>query len=1020
MKEKAKRFLKPYFIIPAAILLLAIIIFGGWFLIPSSPLDIVVLDKTVPAGASGTADDPILSFRKHYGLFWLLDTLKYKNPQTGNAYDYETDYYGSVLSGDLQPEEKSMANLGRTPDMVYLADAYGADTKNTKDGNKGISYDDISAAAVAHENGATLIAETDILASATEDSVKGELQSTFGFKYTGWTGRYITDMADLSDVPTWAQSLHESQFGRPWDYKGAGMLLVSEKEEIIVLEEKDFDGDMLSISMNPDYEKEFGKHAVNYYNWFEIVTPEYGTETIASYRMNLNDSGKEKFSKISNETDFPAVVRTKNAKAPAYYFAGDFNDYVSFERYSHFLFSLNLYQMFSYERAGDITNFYWNFYTPLMDTILKQTKENKENVVQPAPNSQASFRIEGNGFQLKNGDEWQAFPVKGFNVNGVMPGDGIGDDTRDISVYQDYFKQIAEMGGNTVRAYDLMPPEFYRALCEHNLENPEQPVYFLQTIPLPNTVTGDQAVYDEPKKEIKKYIEYVINSIHSKNSEAAEQKEKRTYSIDAAAYLIGFIAQIDDSLETIKAINEENRSPADYQGDYISVYGGSAAQALMAELCDYIYLYQQKTFEYITPVGAAGNPRLIGGSGWVLDYESVSFDLNSLDASDKTGGSFFVSYPLTPYDDLLLNHTKDLFGDYTDASGTFAYGGYVREVKKLHTDYPVLADNIVLSTNTNAFEKETSINGLTETQQGNGLVRMLQAVDTEGYLGGLIGDFADCWSKLSDEQSKFILPEKDNPLWHDMLDYMQNTGVVSIEPKNSGEIGMSVKDTGRMQEMQVSIDPSYLYVTAVFDSEINYDQEQLIIGLDTYQRNNGEYLYDSDYFATSLSGMEYTVKFESKNTAALYVIPSYNRSNGKYSSKETYKGKYDYVCQLVYGPFDDSANHFYQTGSTIHLRIPLSLLNITDPSKMLVLNDTRSQKEIDKDAFGLQTMSTDGIIFSVLIADKGSKDTAYIFPESKKSGGYKTFKWSAWTQPEYVFRQKASFKILQRYFTSNY
>lgn len=32
-------------------------------------------------------------------------------------------------------------------------------------------------------------------------------------------------------------------------------------------------------------------------------------------------------------------------------------------------------------------------------------------------------------------------------------------------------------------------------------------------------------------------------------------------------------------------------------------------------------------------------------------------------------------------------------------------------------------------------------------------------------------------------------------------------------------------------------------------------------------------------------------------------------------------------------------------------------------------------------------MSTDGIIFSVLIADKGSKDTAYIFPESKNPAG---------------------------------
>lgn len=1019
MKEKYKRFLKPYFIIPAGVLLFALVIFGGWHILPSVPLDIVVLDKTVPAGSAGPADDPVLSFRKHYGLFWLLDSQKYTNPLSGKPYDYEKDYYGSMLGSGLTPEEKSMAGLNRTPDIVYLADAYGVDAKGAAGENKGISYDDIAAAAVAHENGATLIAETDILSSATEGSVKSELQATFGFEYTGWTGRYITDMADLSDVPAWAQSLHESQFGRPWDYKGPGLLFVSGKEEIVVLQSKDFDGDMLTVSFDPDYEKEFGRHSVNYYNWFEIVTPQYGTETLASYRLGLNKSGKEKFSKISGSTEFPAVLRTKNAKSPAYYFAGDFNDYVSFERYSHFLFSLNFYQMFSYERAGDITNFYWSFYTPLMDTILKQARENQKNVVQPTQNKQASFKIENGQFLLRQDDTWQPFSMKGFQVNGVMPGASPGEDTRDISIYKNYFKQIADMGGNTVRAYDLMPPEFYRAICEHNAETPDKPIYFLQAVPLPAAVAGDQAVYEEPKKEIKKYIEYVIDFLHGKNSEGAAKKDKATYAADASAYLAGYIAQIDDTQKTIEAINLSSSAPSSYHGDYISVNGASASESLMAELCDYIYTYQKKSFGYVTPVGAKGNPRFISGSDWHEDYENLSFDVGRLEASGKTEGSFFVSYPLTAYDSLLLNHTKDLFGGYTDTAGSFPYGGYIREVKKLQAAYPVLAENIILATNTNAFEKETSIHGLTETQQGNGLVRMLRAVQNEGYLGGLISDFADCWSSLSAEQAGFVLPEKDNPLWHDMLDYMQNTGVIAVEPKNQGEIGMSVKDTGRMQEMQVSLDPTYLYITAVFDKEIDFDREQLIIGLDTYQRNNGEYLYDKDYFATSLSGMEYTVRFESKNTAALYVVPDYNRNKGKYSSKETYKGNYDYICQLVYGPFDDAANHFYQTGSTIHLRIPLSALNITDPSKLLVLNDNRSAKQIGKDGFGLQTMGSDGIIFSILIADKETKDTAYIFPESKKSGGYKTFKWPSWTKADYVFRQKASYKILQRYFSTN-
>ncbi|HOV69867.1 MAG TPA: hypothetical protein PLZ84_06040, partial [Clostridia bacterium] len=67
------------------------------------------------------------------------------------------------------------------------------------------------------------------------------------------------------------------------------------------------------------------------------------------------------------------------------------------------------------------------------------------------------------------------------------------------------------------------------------------------------------------------------------------------------------------------------------------------------------------------------------------------------------------------------------FNSYTDADGAFPYGGYVREIKKSVTKYPVMIDRFGLSTNTNAFEKETFLHGLSEYEQGVGIVRMMRS-----------------------------------------------------------------------------------------------------------------------------------------------------------------------------------------------------------------------------------------------------------------------------------------------------
>jgi hypothetical protein len=118
------------------------------------------------------------------------------------------------------------------------------------------------------------------------------------------------------------------------------------------------------------------------------------------------------------------------------------------------------------------------------------------------------------------------------------------------------------------------------------------------------------------------------------------------------------------------------------------------------------------------------------------------------------------------------------------------------------------------------------------------------------------------------------------------------------------------------------------------------------------------------------------------------------------------------VSKLNYGGFTSGDNQFYQTGSTIYIRIPWSLLNVTDPSSKIVLNDVGVPVDQAK------TVSTNGAIVSALIVDKATKDQLYLFPETKNDPSYKTFKWETWEKCEYSFSEKEGYTILAKYFSS--
>ena len=1009
-KFKAKYLLKPYFLIPLCIVALVACSFIVWLLMPRRELSVAVVDKTVPATAADSwsyQGDVSNNYRKHLGLYWLMDYLKIVNPDTGSYYDHTTDYFGPKLDeNDRITGSDSLTDLEKIPDLLYLSDTYGVEIYD----DHGITGEEMNEISLCHSSGSVVIGEQDILTTATSDEVRAELESLFGISTTGWVGRYIYDLQDLTDVPYWAPDMWRAKYGQEWNCSGPGILLVSRDGDILVLEEKtDFESkNLLKISVTDEYRGEFGRHSLNYYNWFELIEADSSTEVIATYSFNVNATGAEELAAVSDTTTFAAVTRQQQeGEAPAYYFAGDFNDYTTKRQISNFMFADVFFRLLSFDRDGDITNFYWNFYEPLMKHILKDILKNPTTA--QSDEEQQNARVSESGLQVLADGSWQDFDLKGFNINGEAPGDERYHYSRDASYYSSLLQSLGDMGGNCVRTYDLLPPEFYRALGEYN-QSAEKPIYLIQGIMTPPSIEPAQTL--ENLDAAKANIAAAIAAVHGGGEIAGNgTRETATYAYNVASYVIAYIVdpRLDDA--AADALLSGDGQTRAYTGTYISS-SANGVEALAAELCDYALDYMQSTYGCMQPVSACSGAERLTGAPWVAEGRTT-YNLSNLVPSEAAAQLYFTSCSLGSDDAALLNDEQSFAGAYSDNTGSFAWGGYIGTVRTLCSG-PVLIDRAGLSTNSDMFEQESSVNGLSEQEQGNGIVRMLRAAEDQGYMGMLIADLNDNWSAASPEAETYTLPLSDNGLWQNPTDRAETTGVVAVESRTPSEVAMQLVDSSEasvMQQMQVSYNETYIYLTILLRSDIDYDLNEMIIGLDTYQRNDGEYYYDGNYYANSQSGMEYVIKFDSRTSASLYVAHSYNRNAGQYDSAESYTASYDLVSALHYGNFTESNTHFYQAGVTLFLRIPWAMLNFADPAASLVINGAEDG--------ALKTMATDGMIFSVLVGSKESMDTVYIFPESKQSSGYKRLDLTPWTAQDvtYDIREKESCEILRRYFT---
>jgi hypothetical protein len=373
-----KKTLLIVFLILAVIFVLPVINLVRWNFQEKKPIDIILVDKTVP-----TLD------RDHHKSFsWILLNGRFVKKENNECYSYIKDYYGFSPKRPLKEKQwerndyrlTDLISLAEKNDAVYFADTYGVFFNDWYEGiNKsrksrklygGLNNNDFLLIKEMKDRNKLIILEYNSFDYPTAQFESVRTQEKLGLTFSGWTGRYFSSLDSTSlDFPIWMTSMYRKQFKHPWTFTKPGIVILREKEIIVLEQGTHLKNAMPHIITAPSYCKKFGvTPSVAFDKWFDIIDP-LQNNIVSEFNIETNSMGDTLLASNGLVNRFPAVVQDSVSKR-TFYFSGDFatNDIhywtAKFE-------GVNKLRGFLYsERADDPRRFFWLYYRPLITNIL--------------------------------------------------------------------------------------------------------------------------------------------------------------------------------------------------------------------------------------------------------------------------------------------------------------------------------------------------------------------------------------------------------------------------------------------------------------------------------------------------------------------------------------------------------------------------------------------------------------------------------------------------------------------------
>ena len=365
-------------IIVAVVIALPVINLIRWTFQTKKPLDIILVDKTVPN----------VEREKHKSFDWILVNERFVKKESKRSYSYKKDYYGFYPKRPLREKLwykndyrlTDVIGLAEKNDAIYFADTYGVffndwykGINRSRKSRKifgGLNNTDFLLIKEMKDRNKLIIMEYNTFDYPTAQFESYRTQEKLGITFSGWTGRYFSSLDTTGDeFPLWMTAMYRKQFKKPWNFKKPGIVILKEKVIIVLEEGTQLKNAMPQIITDSTYCNKYGvASSVAFDKWFDIIDP-LQNRIVSKFKIETTQLGDTLLLENSLSNIFPAVVQDPVSQR-IFYFSGDFANYdapmwasafYGFEKLKGILYS---------EKPNDPRRFFWLYYKPLINGIF--------------------------------------------------------------------------------------------------------------------------------------------------------------------------------------------------------------------------------------------------------------------------------------------------------------------------------------------------------------------------------------------------------------------------------------------------------------------------------------------------------------------------------------------------------------------------------------------------------------------------------------------------------------------------
>ena len=411
MKPQLNLKVRFYRLIFLLILLIPVWSFLIWVIRPVRPLNVFILDKSVGERSGqehrslncvlieqkfSKPDHKLYNVRKDYWGFFPesrggnfritdLDSIVYATLDTLSSENgLVRVYHRKSIPHLTYPQIDSLADQ---LDVFYYTDSYGVYANEWfKEASipfgeaprlyGGMTEKELYLVERMKTLNKLVITEFNFYQDPTPEEIKKKALEAINVRSTGWVGCFITSLNPVTnrELPEWLIRGYMDNHTGKWPFSKPGIALIRQDGFVEILEDSTHLEKVLPVLHTDESgQKKYGVAAeLSYPFWFDIAVPLNDKNTVVSwFRIETNEKGDSILNHLGIPDEFPAVMES-NGPEPYYYFCADFCDNPVNLTPAYFAGSSLISNAFYEVDYSQRTEFFYEFYEPLMISILNQ------------------------------------------------------------------------------------------------------------------------------------------------------------------------------------------------------------------------------------------------------------------------------------------------------------------------------------------------------------------------------------------------------------------------------------------------------------------------------------------------------------------------------------------------------------------------------------------------------------------------------------------------------------------------